>query len=65
VADRLVSGSFLHNATVSLFDRRGFERTRRLGKNRRVVARDVPAPGPPIGHECYGVVPRAGSNSST
>ena len=26
VADRSVSGSFLHNATVSLFDRHGFER---------------------------------------
>jgi hypothetical protein len=44
MADRSVSGSFLHNATVSLFERHGFERTRRLGKNRRVVARDAPAP---------------------
>jgi hypothetical protein len=34
VAGRSVSGSFLHNATVSLFERHGFERTRRLGKNR-------------------------------
>jgi hypothetical protein len=46
MADRSVSGSFLHNATVSLFERHGFERTRRLGKNRRVVARDVPASRP-------------------
>jgi hypothetical protein len=47
VADRSVSGSFLDNATVSLFERHGFERTRRLGKNRWVVARDVPASRPP------------------
>jgi GNAT superfamily N-acetyltransferase len=39
VAGRSVSGSFLHNATVSLFERHGFERTRRLGKNRWVVTR--------------------------
>lgn len=46
VAGRPVSGSFLHNATVSLFERHGFARTRRLGKNRWVVARDVPASRP-------------------
>jgi hypothetical protein len=38
---RSVSGSFLHNATVSLFERHGFERTRRLGKNRWVVTKVV------------------------
>ncbi len=41
VAGRSVSGSFLHNGTVSLFERHGFERTRRIGKNRWVVARMV------------------------
>jgi GNAT superfamily N-acetyltransferase len=38
---RSVSASFLHNATVSLFERHGFERTRRLGKHHWVVARVV------------------------
>jgi len=41
MAGRSVSGSFLHNATVSLFERHGFERTRRLGKNRWVVTKAV------------------------
>jgi ribosomal protein S18 acetylase RimI-like enzyme len=44
VAGRSVSGSFLHNATVSLFERHGFERTRRLGKNRWVVTKVVTTP---------------------
>jgi hypothetical protein len=34
---RSVSGSFLHNGTVSMFERQGFRRTRRLGKNHVVV----------------------------
>ncbi|MFI4974477.1 MAG: GNAT family N-acetyltransferase [Caulobacterales bacterium] len=38
---RSVSGSFLHNATVSLFERHGFRRTRRLGKNHWVVTKVV------------------------
>ena len=38
---RKVSGSFLHNATVSIFERAGFERTRRLGKNHWVVTKVV------------------------
>jgi len=42
VAGRPVSGSFLHNATVSLFERHGFERTRQIGKTRWVVTRVVP-----------------------
>jgi GNAT superfamily N-acetyltransferase len=42
VAGRSVSGSFLHNATVALFEHHGFERTRRLGKNRWVVTKAVP-----------------------
>ena len=42
-ADRKVSSSFLHNATVSLFESHGFERVRRIGKDRWVVRRRVPA----------------------
>jgi GNAT superfamily N-acetyltransferase len=38
---RSVSASFLHNGTVSLFERHGFERTRRLGKHHWVVTRAV------------------------
>jgi ribosomal protein S18 acetylase RimI-like enzyme len=45
-AGRSVSGSFLHNATVSLFERHGFERTRRLGKNHWVVTKVVRPPRP-------------------
>jgi GNAT superfamily N-acetyltransferase len=41
VAGRSVSGSFLHNATISIFERLGFQRTRRLGKNHWVVTRVV------------------------
>ncbi|MGH2909743.1 MAG: hypothetical protein ACRDK8_10650 [Solirubrobacteraceae bacterium] len=36
-AGRRVSGSFLHNGTVAMFERRGFERVRRIGKHRWVV----------------------------
>jgi GNAT superfamily N-acetyltransferase len=36
---RTVSGSFLHNATVSLFEHQGFRRTRRLGRNHWVVTK--------------------------
>jgi GNAT superfamily N-acetyltransferase len=39
---RSVSGSFLYNATVSMFEREGFQRTRRLGKNHWVVSKTVP-----------------------
>ncbi|MDR6290234.1 GNAT superfamily N-acetyltransferase [Inquilinus ginsengisoli] len=38
-AGRSVSSSFLHNATLSLFERQGFERVRRLGKDRWLVTR--------------------------
>jgi GNAT superfamily N-acetyltransferase len=31
------SASFLHNGTVAMFERQGFERTRRIGKTRWVV----------------------------
>jgi GNAT superfamily N-acetyltransferase len=38
---RSTSAAFLHNGTVSMFERQGFERTRRLGKRRWVVAKVV------------------------
>jgi ribosomal protein S18 acetylase RimI-like enzyme len=38
---RSVSGSFLHNGTLSMFERHGFERARRLGKHRWLVTRVV------------------------
>jgi GNAT superfamily N-acetyltransferase len=39
VEGRSTSSSFLYNATVSIFERQGFERTRRLGKNHWVVSK--------------------------
>ena len=42
---RTLSGSFLHNSRVAMFEAQGFERTRRIGKHRWVVART----GPPAG----------------
>lgn len=44
VEGRSVSVSFLHNGTVAMFERQGFERTRRLGKNHWVVTRVVRGP---------------------
>lgn len=41
-AGRKVSGAFLNNGTVSMFERQGFGRTRRLGEHHWVVARVVP-----------------------
>ena len=38
---RSVSGSFLHNGTVSMFESRGFERRRRLGKHHWLVSKVV------------------------
>jgi GNAT superfamily N-acetyltransferase len=38
---RRVSGSFLHNGTVAMFERQGFERVRPIGKNHWVVAKVV------------------------
>ncbi len=46
VEGRKVSGSFLHNATLALFEQQGFERMRRIGKNRWVVRRVVRARRP-------------------
>jgi GNAT superfamily N-acetyltransferase len=40
-AGRKVSGSFLNNATVALFERYGFERERQIGKHHWVVGRFV------------------------
>ncbi len=37
------SAAFLHNATLSMFERAGFERVRKIGKHRWVVAMRVPA----------------------
>jgi hypothetical protein len=42
VEGRKVSGSFLHNGTVAMFEREGFTRSRRLGKNHWVVTKTVP-----------------------
>jgi len=44
VDDRSVSASFLYNGTVAMFERHGFERTRRLGKDHWVVATVVLRP---------------------
>ncbi len=41
VEGRSVSGSFLYNGTVSMFESHGFERIRRLGKHHWVVAKVV------------------------
>jgi GNAT superfamily N-acetyltransferase len=38
---RSVSSSFLHNGTLAMFERHGFRRTRRLGKNHWVVTKVV------------------------
>jgi len=43
VEGRSTSGSFLYNATLSIFERQGFEKTRRLGKNHWVVTKAVKA----------------------
>ncbi|HEY5989555.1 MAG TPA: hypothetical protein VIV12_24725 [Streptosporangiaceae bacterium] len=41
VKDRSVSGSFLHNGTVAMFELEGFRRSRRLGTNHWVVTKIV------------------------
>jgi hypothetical protein len=38
---RKVSGSFLNNGTVAMFERHGFTRSRQIGKHRWVVSRIV------------------------
>ncbi|HEY0692949.1 MAG TPA: GNAT family N-acetyltransferase [Kribbella sp.] len=42
--DRKTSGSFLYNATVSLFERHGFTKDRQVGKHHWVVRAVVPRP---------------------
>ena len=41
VEGQSTSGSFLYNATVAIFERQGFQRTRRLGKNHWVVTKVI------------------------
>ncbi|HTP23913.1 MAG TPA: hypothetical protein VMJ65_30205 [Solirubrobacteraceae bacterium] len=36
---RKVSGPFLHNGTLAMFERHGFTPSRRIGKHRWVVSR--------------------------
>jgi ribosomal protein S18 acetylase RimI-like enzyme len=43
VEGRKTSGSFLYNATLSIFERQGFQRTRKIGKNHWVATRVVEA----------------------
>ncbi|MBK7318244.1 GNAT family N-acetyltransferase [Candidatus Villigracilis affinis] len=43
VEGRSVSGSFLYNGAISIFERLGFKRTRRLGQNHWVVTKVVRA----------------------
>lgn len=40
-AGRSVAGAFLYNAAISIFERQGFARTRRIGKHCWVVAKAV------------------------
>lgn len=47
-ADRKTTGAFLFNAEIGIFDRLGFERVRKLGKDRWLVTRDV-GPDPDAG----------------
>ena len=41
VINRKVSDSFLYNSRLAMFERQGFDRVRRLGKNHWVVAKIV------------------------
>jgi GNAT superfamily N-acetyltransferase len=43
VEGRSSSASFLHNGTLTMFERQGFRQTRRLGKNHWVVSKVVRA----------------------
>ena len=45
VEGRKVSNSFLHNATLAMFERQGFTPTRQLGKNNWLVTKTVRASG--------------------
>jgi hypothetical protein len=41
VEGRSTASAFLHNATVAMFERQGFARTRQLGKHRWLVTKVV------------------------
>lgn len=41
VEGRSTSGSFLHNVTLSIFERQGFQRTRKIGKDHWVVTKVI------------------------
>jgi GNAT superfamily N-acetyltransferase len=43
VTGRAVSAAFLYNSRLSMFEKQGFERVRRIGKNHWVVAKTVPS----------------------
>ena len=43
VEGRTVSASFLYNSRLSTFERHGFKRVRRLGKNHWVVSKEIAA----------------------
>jgi GNAT superfamily N-acetyltransferase len=43
VADRTVSAALLYNSRLAMFERQGFERVHRLGKNHWVVSKRVQA----------------------
>jgi hypothetical protein len=38
---RSVAGAFLHNGTLAMFEHQGFKRSRKIGKHRWVVERNV------------------------
>ena len=38
---RKVAGAFLHNGTLAMFERQGFQRARKIGKHRWVVEKSV------------------------
>jgi GNAT superfamily N-acetyltransferase len=44
VEGRSVSGSFLHNGTLAMFERAGFKRDRQIGKSRWVVTKALRSP---------------------
>lgn len=48
VSGRKVSGSFLHNATLTLFEQFGFERVRPLGMHHWVVTKRIEPAGTPL-----------------
>ncbi|TIS54222.1 MAG: GNAT family N-acetyltransferase [Mesorhizobium sp.] len=47
VEGRSTAAAFLHNGTLSMFERQGFRRTRRLGKNHWLVSKVLPTNGQP------------------